>query len=382
MRIGIVAGESSGDMLGAGLMRALQARVPDASFEGVAGPEMASAGCHVLYPAETLAVFGIMEVLKHLPRLLGVRRELRRHFLANPPDVFVGIDAPDFNLGLETALRQAGIPTVHYVSPSIWAWRPERVFTVGRAADLTLALLPFEPELYHRHGFKATFVGHPLASAIPAEINRTQMRDLLGLRAGALVAILPGSRMGEVTRLGSLFLETARWLQTRRPDVSFVIPAATPRLQALIERQLSQCQPPLPVTVVSGRAREVLGAADAALVASGTATLEAMLMQCPMVVSYRIAPLTHWIVYKVKRFASPYVALPNLLANRELVPEFLQGRAIAAHMGAALLTLLEDAGARDAQLDGFRALGGVLRRGASERAADAVLALLAPAGKA
>lgn len=377
MRIGIVAGESSGDSLGAGLMRALQARMPGVQFEGVAGPQMAAAGCKVLYPAETLAVFGIVEVLKHLPHLLAVRRELRRYFLADPPDAFIGIDSPDFNLGLETHLRQAGIPTVHYVSPSIWAWRPERVFTVGRAADLVLALLPFEPPLYHRHGFKAEFVGHPLASAIPTDIDRTALRRSLNLQAKILVAILPGSRMGEIARLGELFLDTAHWLLARRPDIAFVIPAATPRLKAVIEEQLRRHMPSLPVTVLSGHAREALGAADVALVASGTATLEAMLMQCPMVVSYRIAPLTHWIVYKVKRFASPYVALPNLLAGRELVPEFLQKRAIAADMGAALLALLDDSAARGAQLEGFRTLGGVLRRDADERAAEAVRNLLA-----
>jgi len=376
LRIGIVAGESSGDTLGAGLIRAIRHRHPDARFEGVAGPLMAAEGCRALYPAETLAVFGIIEVLKHLPRLLAVRRDLRKHFLADPPDAFIGIDAPDFNLGLETKLREAGIPTVHYVSPSIWAWRPERVFTVGRAADLVLAILPFEPPLYQRHGFKAEFVGHPLASAIPAEIDRLTLRRRLNLDAKTLVAILPGSRFGEVTRLGPLFLDTARWLLARRPDIAFVIPAATPRLQALIEQQLRISVPSLPVTVVAGHAREALGAANAALVASGTATLEAMLMQCPMVVSYRIAPLTHWIVYKVKRFASPYVALPNLLAGRELVPEFLQDRAVAADMGAALLALLDDAVVCAQQLEGFRTLGGVLRRGADERAAEAVLELL------
>ena len=376
MRIGIVAGESSGDTLGAGLIRAIRARVPGVSFEGVAGPQMIAEGCRALYPAETLAVFGIIEVLKHLPRLLAVRRDLRRHFLADPPDVFIGIDAPDFNLGLETSLREAGIPTVHYVSPSIWAWRPERVFTVGRATDLVLAILPFEPALYERHGFRAEFVGHPLASAIPAEIDRQALRRSLGIEAKNLVAILPGSRVGEVTRLGPLFLDTARWLLARRPDLAFVIPAATPRLHRLIEEQLHDSLPALPVTVVAGQARVALGAADAALVASGTATLEAMLMQCPTVVSYRIAPLTHWIVYKVKRFASPYVALPNLLAGHELVPEFLQDSAVAGDMGAALLALLEDASVRARQLEGFRALGNELRRGADELAAEAVLKLL------
>ena len=218
MRIGIVAGESSGDILGAGLIRAIRARVPEACFEGVAGPEMLAAGCEALYPAETLAVMGLAEVLKHLPRLLSVRRHLRQHFLKHPPDVFIGIDSPDFNLGLERVLRKAGIPTVHYVSPSVWAWRPGRIFKVGRAADLTLALLPFEPPLYARHGFKAEFVGHPLADAIPPKLDRAALRAELHLpQEGRVVALLPGSRFTEVERLGRLFLDTAQWLAAHRP---------------------------------------------------------------------------------------------------------------------------------------------------------------------
>jgi len=375
MRIGIVAGESSGDILGAGLMRALRSRVPSVRFEGVAGPEMLAVGCEALYPAETLAVMGLTEVLQHLPRLLSVRRRLRRHFLADPPDLFIGIDSPDFNLGLETSLREAGIPTVHYVSPSIWAWRPKRVFTVGRAADLVLTLLPFEPAYYLAHGYRAEFVGHPLADAIPAEIDRTALRRSLPLPAdGPLVALLPGSRVTEVERLLGLFLETARVLAASRPELRFAIPAATPTLEALIQGKL-QGFSGLPVTVVAGHSREILGAADAALLASGTATLEALLLQCPMVVAYKLAPLSHALIRAFGLLKIPSVSLPNLLAGRAVVPEFLQQRAEPMAMAQALLELLAAGPVRAAQLQEFRSLAGILRQGADARAADAVLKL-------
>lgn len=378
MRIGIVAGESSGDILGAGLIRAIRTRIPAVRFTGVAGPEMLAAGCEALYPAEALSVMGLAEVLKHLPRLLRIRRELRTHFLAEPPDVFIGIDSPDFNLGLELMLRKGGIPTVHYVSPSVWAWRPGRVFKVGRAAELTLALLPFEPPLYARHGFKAEFVGHPLADALAAKPDRQSLRAMLHLPAeGRIVALLPGSRFTEVERLGALFLDTAQWLAARHPETRFVIPAATPALNQLLKRLIRAHAPDLPITLVEGHSRDAMGAADAVLLASGTATLEAMLLGCPMVVAYRLAALSHAVIRGFRLLKIPYVALPNLLAGRELVPEFLQARATPEFMGEALRTLLEDPAARAAQLEGFRDLAGVLRRGADDRAAEAVLALVA-----
>lgn len=377
MRIGIVAGESSGDILGAGLIRAIRSREPDAHFEGVAGPEMLAAGCKSFYPAEDLAVMGFAEVLVHLPRLLKLRRHLRRHFLADPPDLFIGIDSPGFNLGLEQDLHRSGVPTLHYVSPSIWAWKPKRVFTVGRAVDLVLALLPFEPPLYAKHGFRAVFVGHPLADAIPAEIDRVALRRSLPIPAdGPLVALLPGSRVTEVKRLGRLFLETARELAASRTELRFAVPAATPRLEALIRAQLEGF-PGLRAAVVKGRSRDVLGAADATLLASGTATLEAMLLQCPMVVAYKLAPFSHALIRVLGLLKIPYVSLPNLLASREVVPEFLQDRAQPRAMASALLGLLESGDARAAQLKEFRALAGVLRQGADQRAAEAVLDLLA-----
>lgn len=377
MRIGIVAGETSGDILGAGLIRALRARLPQATFEGVAGPEMQAAGCNALYPAETLAVMGLFEVLAHLPRLLTVRRRLARHFIENPPDVFIGIDSPDFNLGLERRLRRAGIPTVHYVSPSIWAWRPKRVLKVGHAADLTLALLPFEPPLYAKHGFKAVFVGHPLADAIPERVDRAGLRRALHLPAdGSVVALLPGSRRTEVERLGRLFLETALWLTTKKPGLRFVIPAATPKLSALLKRQIRTYAPDLAVTLLEGRSRDAMGAADAVLLASGTAALEAMLIPCPMVVTYKLSNLSYAVVRVFDLLKIPYVSLPNLLAERRLVPEFLQYQASPTAMGAELLRLLEDPAVRREQLVGLGELTHGLRRGADQRAAEAVLELL------
>lgn len=381
MRIGIVAGETSGDILGAGLIRALHERLPQARFEGVAGPEMQAAGCEALYPAETLAVMGLSEVLAHLPRLLSVRRHLVGHFRADPPDVFIGIDSPDFNLGLEKTLRRAGIPTVHYVSPSIWAWRPKRVFKVGQAADLTLAILPFEPPLYAKHGFKAVFVGHPLADAIPDHVDRLKLRSELHLpEGGPVVALLPGSRGTEVERLGKLFLDTAQWLAAKKPGLRFAVPAATPKLNELLKRQIRMYAPDLALTLVEGHSRDVLGAADAVLLASGTAALEAMLIECPMVVAYKLSTLSYAFIRAFDLLKIPYVSLPNLLAERRLVPEFLQYDASPAAMGAELLKLLDDPAVRGEQLGGLGALAHMLRRDADQRAAEAVLELLKSRG--
>lgn len=377
MRIGIVAGESSGDILGAGLIRALRTRLPNAHFEGVAGPLMQAAGCEALYPAEALSVMGFTEVLTHLPRLLKVRGHLRRHFTAHPPDVFIGIDSPAFNLGLEHALRRRGIATVHYVSPSIWAWGAKRVFTVGAAADLVLALLPFEPALYEKHGFKCLFVGHALADTIPEHPDKRAYREELHLpQDRRIVALLPGSRGSEVRPLGRPFLETAAWLSARDPRLHFVIPAATQTLDALLKRMIRSFQPGLPITLVEERSHAVLGAADAALMASGTAALEAMLFKCPMVVAYKLSALSYAYVRASAKLKIPYVSLPNVLAGRALVPEFLQYQATAEAMGPALLALLDDVGLRDKQIAGLAEMRGLLRRGADERAADAVLALL------
>jgi lipid-A-disaccharide synthase len=378
LRIGIVAGESSGDNLGAGLIRAVRECVPDAQFEGVAGTMMIAAGCKPLANSEDLAVMGITEVIKHLPRLLRIRRRLIRYFLEQRPDIFIGIDAPDFNIGLEASLHKAGIRTVQYVSPSIWAWRSRRVFKIGKATDLVLTLLPFETALYEQHGYSAKFVGHPLADQAPEAQDRLGSRKTLHLPLeGQLVGLLPGSRHTEVERLGPLFLETAQWLLAKSPGLSFVIPAATQALSKLIKQQIRTLKPDLPIQVVDGHARDVMGAVDVALIASGTATLEAMLWRCPMVVAYRVATSSYALVKGLRLLRIQHVSLPNLLADREIVPEFLQYRAVPSDMGAALLRLLQDPAARSAQLENFATLSQVLRRQADARAAEAVLALLA-----
>ncbi|MDE2023223.1 MAG: lipid-A-disaccharide synthase [Gammaproteobacteria bacterium] len=377
LRIGMIAGESSGDQLGAGLMRAIRAREPDAEFEGAAGPAMIAAGCRPLVHAETFAVMGITEVLAHLPRLLRVRRRLYRHFLQHRPDVLIGIDMPDFNLGLEARLRKAGIRTVHYVSPSIWAWRARRVFKVGKAAELVLTLLPFEQPLFAQHGFHAVYVGHPLADRAPRSLDRAALRRALHLPVeDPLVALLPGSRFTEVERLLPVFLETAQWLANHLPQLRFAMPAASPALSRHIKNQVRMLVPDLPVTVIEGHAQEILGAANAALIASGTATLEAMLWRCPMVVAYRLSAGSYALVKGLGLLRVPHVALPNLLAGREVVPEFLQYRALPLNLGNAILRLLQDARVRDAQLQSFAELERGLRLGANERAAAAVLDLL------
>ena len=378
LRIGIVAGESSGDNLGAGLIRAIRNRIPAAQFEGVAGPAMIAAGCKPLAKVEDLAVMGITEVIRHLPRLLRIRRRLRRYFLKQRPDIFIGIDAPDFNIGLESSLHRAGIITVHYVSPSIWAWRSRRVFKLGKATDLVLTLLPFETSLYEQHGYSAKFVGHPLADQALEIQDRLALRKTLHLPLeDRFVGLLPGSRHTEVERLGPLFLETAQWLLVKMPKLRFVIPAATPALSKLIKQQIRTLKPDLPVLVVEGHARDVMGAVDVALIASGTATLEAMLWQCPMVVAYRVAASSYALVKGLRLLHIQHVSLPNLLANREIVPEFLQYRALPSDMGTSLLSLLQDPAARTAQLESFATLSRVLRRQADERTAEAVLELLA-----
>lgn len=380
MRIGIVAGESSGDILGAGLMQALREKVPDVRFEGVAGRRMIDAGCHALFPAEDLAVMGLVEVLAHLPRLLGIRRYLRRYFLANPPDAFIGIDAPDFNLGLERYLKAGGIPTVHYVSPSIWAWRQKRVFKVARATDLVLTLLPFEKQFYDRYGVPAEFVGHPLAEAIAPAPDTAPARRQLGLPVeGTVVALLPGSRRGEVSRLGPILLDTARWLLARRPDLRFVAPMASPAIEALFKAQLADQSESLPVTLVPEQSREAMAAADAVLLASGTAALECMLVGRPMVVAYKLAWLTHTIVKRMGMLKIERYSLPNLLAGRALVPEFTQADARAEKLGPAVLAELEDESRRAAMLECFAGLASQLRQDADARAAQAVLSVLGKA---
>lgn len=371
--IGLVAGEASGDILGADLLSALLQAEPGLKASGIAGPEMISAGCEAIFPADKLSVMGLAEVIAHLPELLRVRRDIREHFLAIRPDVFVGVDAPDFNLGLEKSLRAAGIPTVHYVSPSLWAWRAGRAAKIGASADRVLTLFPFEPEIYAAHGVDAVFVGHPLADAIPEHVDPLPLRREFSLAPDKpVLAVLPGSRMSEVSRLADEFILTAAWARERMPELQIVVPLATSRLRTYFESRVAALAPELDVLLVDGRSRDVMGASDAVLLASGTAALEAMLLKRPMVVSYRLAWLTYAIVRTFRLLKVRHVSLPNVLAGRELVPELMQAECRAELLGPRLLALLGDSAARAAQIEPFHALHAELRQDASARAAEAV----------
>jgi len=373
MRIGIIAGEMSGDILGAGLIQALRASHPNALIEGIGGSQMLAAGFHSHYPLETLSVMGLVEVLKHYPRLKKCRDSLRDHFLQNPPDVFIGIDAPDFNLGLEYALKAAGIPTVHYVSPSVWAWRQYRLRKIARACDLMLTLFPFEAEYYQRHNIPVRFVGHPLADDTPLQTDKQAARSRLGLATdGVWVAMLPGSRRNEVQQLGLPFIETARWLLAQRSDLRFVVPLANANLGNIFRQQMAGQD--LPFFLINGQSRDAMAAADVVLMASGTATLEAMLLKRPMVVAYRVALLTYWLARFLVHI--PFFSLPNLLAGERLVPEFLQGQVTPENLGAAVLHWLDNPSEVDALEVRFSELHQRLRLSASEQAAGAVLDLV------
>ncbi len=376
-RIGIVANEPSGDQLGAGLIRAIRTRCPDARFEGVAGPQMLAEGCSSLVPMEQLSVMGLVEVVRHLPKLLAIRRHLAQHFLRYRPHVFIGVDAPDFNLGLEAWLRRAGIKTVHYVSPTVWAWRSGRVKTIRRSVDLMLSIFPFETEFLKQHGVPVRYVGHPLAGEIGLEPDRRGARSRLGLdEASTLMALLPGSRASEVRSLSPVFIESARWCLERRPDLRFVVPLVNVAVRGLFEEALRAAAPDLPVTLVDGNSRDVLSAADLVLTASGTATLEAMLHKRPMVVAYRLNPLTYRIAKAFKLLKVPYVAMANLLAGEELAPEFIQDACRPEAIGAALLEFLAHP-RRVAEIQArYLAIHREMRLDAGDRAAEAVLELI------
>ncbi|KFE52987.1 lipid-A-disaccharide synthase [Pseudomonas syringae] len=369
LRIALVAGEASGDILGSGLMRAIKARHPDVEFIGVGGPLMEAEGMVSHFPMERLSVMGLVEVLGRLRELLAKRKELVQTLISQKPDVFIGIDAPDFTLNIELQLRRAGIKTVHYVSPSVWAWRQKRVLKIREGCDLMLTLLPFEARFYEEKGVPVKFVGHPLADTIPLQADRAAARIELGLGAGPVVALMPGSRGGEVGRLGSLFFDAAERLLASRPGIKFVLPCASPQRREQIEQLLAGRD--LPVLLLDGRSHVALAACDAVLIASGTATLEALLYKRPMVVAYRMAPITFWILKRLVK--SPYVSLPNLLAQRMLVPELLQDDASAESLAQHILPLLDDA---QVQTAGFDEIHRTLRRDASNQAADAVLSLI------
>ncbi|MDT8384305.1 MAG: lipid-A-disaccharide synthase [Gammaproteobacteria bacterium] len=375
MRIGIVAGEASGDLLAAGLISAIRQRYPDAVFEGIAGPQMMAAGASSLFPMDRLSVMGIVEVLGRYRELLGIRRQLANHFRKHPPDVFIGVDAPDFTLGLEKQLRQAGIKTVHYVSPSVWAWRQGRVKKIARSTDLMLTLFPFEAEFYRQHQVPVKFVGHPLADTIPLQVDRSTARKALGLSMErTILAMLPGSRSNELHYLAPSFIETVRWLRQRYPALQVVVPLANEVRRAQFEQAMAQATDAPEMTLIDGQSREVMAAADVVLLASGTAALEAMLLKRPMVVAYRLSPLTYWLARWLVKVEN--VSLPNLLANETLVPEFIQHEATPERLGQAVLNFLENAQLSEAVNQRFNEIHQSLRQDASQHAADAVLALI------
>jgi lipid-A-disaccharide synthase len=383
MRIGIVAGEASGDILGAALMVAIQQRYPECVFEGIGGPRMQAAGCSSFFPMDRLAVMGLVEPLKRLPELLHIRGFLKRHFERKPPDLFIGIDSPDFNLNIERHLHRLGIKTAHYVSPSVWAWRQKRIFKIKESVDLMLTLFPFEAAFYQKHSVPVEFVGHPLADQIPLTNDSTVARNLLGLDAQQqLVALLPGSRATEVSLMGPIVIDTALWCLQHDPSIGFVIPALnSERYQQLtqmlatpaVEYQQANGRP-LPITLLTGHSQDAMAAADAVLMASGTTTLEALLLKRPMVVIYKMAPLSalllRWLV------KSKFISLPNLLTGSALVPEVLQENARADVLGPLLMDALKNTHQRELLMTRFDALHRELRRNASERAADALLKLI------
>jgi len=376
LKVGLVAGETSGDTLGAALIAAIRARVPDAQFFGMAGPKMVALGCEAWASSDDLGVMGLVEVLTHLPRLLGLRRRLVRRFLEARPDVVVGIDVPDFNLGLEKKLKRAGLRTVQYVSPQVWAWRQSRVHGIRKSVDLVLCLLPFEKRFYDEQGVAAEFVGHPLADAIPLEVDRSRARAELDLPADAqIVALLPGSRRGEVWRLAGDFARTAQWLAAQRPDLLFVAPMANPLVADVFAAALERVAPRVKVRLFDGHAQTVLIAADVVLVASGTASLEAALCKRPMVVVYRLGAMTVWVLKRLNLVKSKFFAQPNLLADRRVVGEYFQAEIVPESIGAELLMWLDEAPRREALEQEFLRVHVSLKRDASARAAQAVFAL-------
>ena len=382
-RIALVAGEASGDLLGAGLIQALRVRYPDAEFAGIGGDGMRHAGCETWFDASELALMGLAEILRHLPRLLKLRKEFRQRVLDWQPDVFIGIDAPDFNLGVEKWLKQRGLRTVHYVSPSVWAWREKRAEKIGASADLVLCLFPMEPPIYARHGIDARFVGHPMADEIPLHSDRAAARQALGIPEQVkLLAVLPGSRLGEVSRLGPPFFAAAWQLCEQGRGLHIVVPAANAKCKAMIVEQIrSAALPSTRLHLLDGKAREAMIAADVVMLASGTATLETMLVKRPMVVGYRVAELTYRIVkalglIKVNRFA-----LPNVLAGKDLAPELIQHDCTADNLAAAVRNWFEHPDCVSGLQDDYQQLHQQLRQDASARAADAVAGLLQAALK-
>ncbi len=375
-RIAIVAGEASGDLLGAALIKSLLLRFPDAQFSGVCGPKMLAAGARTIEPMETLSVGGIVEVIKHLPKLLKLRKRLIKAILGEKPDLFISVDAPDFNIGLAKRIKRAGISTVHYVSPSIWAWRPERIKQIRKAVSHILLILPFEEKIYQTNKIPASYVGHPLADLMPVNANQNQMREILNVgEKDTAVAILPGSRQREVLAMAEIFIKTALMLAEQHKKIVLLVPLITRETRTIFENEIWRLNAQhLNWRLMFGHAHEAMMASDAILLASGTAALEAMLAKKPVVVAYKISPLTYRLVKR--KFLLPYVSLPNIIAGRFLVPEFLQDDATPENLSTALNNYLLDKDLSADIADVFLQQHQNLQCDAAERAADAVAKFL------
>lgn len=375
--VGIVAGEASGDLLGAHLMKALRARAPHIAFVGIGGPKMQAAGMKALYPMEKLAVRGYVEVLRHYREIAGIRRSLREHLLAHPPRLFIGIDAPDFNLDLERRLKEAGIPTVHYVSPSLWAWRGGRIQGIKRAVNKVLTLFPFEAAIYEKHGVPVDYVGHPLADMLGGHPGRTAAREQLRLaRSVPVFALLPGSRVSELEAMAGLFVATARRIRETIPEAVFLCPLVNRETRALFEQAIyrENEEDPLPVTILFGHAHDAMAAADVVVAASGTVTLEAALLKRAMVITYRMPRVSYWIMRRMGYL--PYVGLPNILAGEFVVPEFLQDDATPENLAQAAVNLFNDTGIRAALEIRFSEMLETLRQNTAEKLQAALLPML------
>jgi len=375
--IALVAGEASGDLLGASLISALKNKYPDAEFIGIAGPQMIKAGCQTLYPMEALSVMGLVEVLKHLPKLLSIRKQLFNTLLEKKPDVFIGIDAPDFNLGLEKKLKAHGIKTIHYVSPSVWAWRQWRVKKMAKSMDLMLTLFPFEVDFYKKYNIQAKFVGHPLADFIPLHNDKSQARQTLALSTEKkIVALLPGSRMSELEYLSELFIRTADQCYTQAPDLEFIAPFANDETMQYFQSTIDRVRPQVSIKLISGQSWTVMQASDVVLLASGTAALEALLLKRPMVVSYKMVPLTFWILKTFKILKVSLYSLPNLLAGKQIVEEFIQKDAKVDNLAPAILRLINNTDEAEHLIDTYHQIHLSLKKNASAEAANAIAAMI------
>ncbi|OOE92165.1 lipid-A-disaccharide synthase [Salinivibrio sp. AR640] len=373
LRVGIVAGEISGDVLGEGLIKALRVQHPNIEFVGIGGPRMIAQGCQSLFDMEELSVMGLVEVLGRLPRLLNVKAALVKHFTVHPPDVFIGIDAPDFNLRLEASLKKTGIKTVHYVSPSVWAWRQKRIFKIAAATDLVLAFLPFEKAFYDKFDVPCAFVGHTMADSIPMQVDKTAAQQTLGLDLNKRwLAVLPGSRGSEMAMLAPPFIQACQQLAARYPELGFVVALVNSARREQFEQAWQAIAPELSFTLVDDTARQVISAADSVLLASGTVALECMLLKRPMVVGYRVKPLTAWLAKRLLK--TQYVSLPNILADAPLVPELLQEDCQPEALAKAVSDQLDSD--NQALLSTFTALHQTIRQNADASAAKAVLTLL------